>query len=121
MHDVVQMMAFARKGRIAVHVRVPVAPDRLAEAVAACFRETTTIGLRMHRMQGRALPRRMAHTEIDGVPVDVKLVRRPEGDTAKAEADHLLTPDGHAGRMRLRRRGETAALEREPWPRRRWR
>ena len=109
-HDVVQMMAVGKKGRIAVHVQVLVAPERLAEAVAACFRETTTIGLRTHLVQGRALPRQMARTEIDGVAIDVKLVRRPDGHTAKAESDHLSALDGHAVRTRVRRRAEAIAL-----------
>ena len=109
-HDVVQMTAFGKKGRLAVHVQVLVAPERAAEAVAACFRETTTIGLRTHRVRGQALGRRMARTEVDGVPVDVKLAQRPDGQTAKAESDHLLTSEGHAGRARLRRLAEAIAL-----------
>ncbi len=110
-HDVLQMMAVGKKGRIAVHVQVLAAPERLADAVAACFRETTTIGLRTHVVKGRALPRQMARTEIDGVPIDVKLVQRPDGQTGKAEADHLSALDGHAARTRLRRRAEATALE----------
>ncbi len=109
-HDIVQMTAFGKKNRLAVHVQVLVAPERAAEVVAACFRETTTIGLRTHRVQGRALQWQMARLEVDGVPVDVKLAQRPDGQTAKAESDHLLASDGHAGRARLRRLAEAIAL-----------
>ena len=112
-HDVVQMTAFGKKGRLAVHVQVLVAPDQAAGAIAACFRETTTIGLRTHRVRGQALRRRTAHTEVDGVPVGVKLAQRPDGPTAKAESDHLLAAEGHAGRARLRRLAEALALETE--------
>lgn len=113
-HDVVQMMAIGKKGRMAMHVQVLVAPDKLDEATQACFRETTTIGLRTHLVEGQALPRRMAQTMIDGVPVAVKLVQRPDGQTGKAEADHLLGLPGHATRTRLRRQAEAEAAAQEP-------
>ncbi|WP_419730895.1 LarC family nickel insertion protein [Lichenicola sp.] len=113
-HDVVQMMAIGKKGRLTIHVQVLAAPDALAEATEACFRETTTIGLRTHLVEGQALPRRMAQTMIDGVPVAVKLVQRPDGQTGKAEADHLLGLPGHATRTRLRRQAEATAAEQEP-------
>ena len=110
-HDVVQMMAIGKKGRIAIHVQVLGAPDAIDAIVEACFRETTTIGLRTHLVQGRVLPRRTARTEIDGVPVAVKLVLRPDGETGKAESDHLRGLPTHAARSAARRRAEAAALE----------
>ncbi len=113
-HDVLQVPALGKKGRLAVHVQVLARPDRLEDVVALCFTETTTIGLRTHLVQGRALPRRFETTSVDGREVSAKLVRRPDGThTAKAEADHLRGVPGHAGRARLRRRAEAGALERE--------
>ncbi len=115
-HDVVQMAAIGKKGRMAVHVQVLAAPDALDVVTAACFTETTTIGLRTHLVQGQALRRRIAQTVVDGVPVDVKLVQRPDGATAKAEADHLRELAGQAGRQRLRRQAEALALDEEAGP-----
>ena len=112
-HDVVQMAAIGKKGRMAVHVQVLAAPDALEAVVAACFTETTTIGLRTHLVQGQALRRRVTRTMVDGAPVDVKLVQRPDGTTAKAEADHLRELAGQAGRQRLRRQAEALALDEE--------
>ncbi len=109
-HDVVQMAAIGKKGRMAVHVQVLAAPSALDAVTAACFTETTTIGLRTHLVQGQALPRRIARTVVDGAPVDVKLAQRPDGTTAKAEADHLLDLSGQAGRQGLRRQAEALAL-----------
>ncbi len=109
-HDVVQMAAIGKKGRMAVHVQVLAAPDALEAVVAACFTETTTIGLRTHLVQGQALRRRIARTTVDGAAVDVKLVQRPDGATAKAEADHLRDLAGQASRQRLRRQAEALAL-----------
>lgn len=108
-HDVLQMAAFGKKSRMAVHVQVLTAPGTLDAIVAACFQETTTIGLRTHLVQGRALPRRMAAMEVGGHPVSVKLVERPGGITGKAEADHLRSLPSHAARTRLRRDAEQLA------------
>ncbi len=115
-HDVVQMAAIGKKGRMAVHVQVLAAPDALPDVTAACFRETTTIGLRTHLVEGQALRRRIARTVVDGAPVDVKLVERPDGRTGKAEADHLLGLPGHASRTRLRRQAEAMAMDRDEAP-----
>ena len=108
-HDVVQMAAIGKKGRMAVHVQVLAAPGALPEVTAACFRETTTIGLRTHLVEGQALSRRMASIVVDGAPVDVKLVERPDGQTGKAASDHLLALQGPAARTRLRRQAEASA------------
>jgi len=114
-HDVVQMAAFGKKSRLAVHVQVLAAPDALDEVVAACFRETTTIGLRTHLVQGRALPRRFSEVEVEGHVMTVKLVDRPTGPvTGKAEADHLRTIPTHAARARLRRKAERMAEAQDP-------
>ncbi len=114
-HDVVQMAAFGKKSRLAVHVQVLVAPDALEAAVAACFRETTTIGLRTHLVQGRALPRRFERVTVDGHELTVKVVERPEGVvTAKVEADDVKAFPNHAARRRIRHDAETLALEKVP-------
>ena len=109
-HDVLQMPAYGKKGRMTVHVQVLVRPDALDAAVEACFRETTTIGLRTSIVQGRALPRRVAQVHVDGRELQVKLVERPGGVTGKVEADHTLSLPGHAARTGLRRSAEQAAL-----------
>lgn len=115
-HDIVQMAAIGKKGRMAVHVQVLAAPDALPLVTAACFRETTTIGLRTHLVEGQALRRSTARTVVDGIPVDVKLVERPDGRTGKAEADHLIGLAGHATRLRLRRQAEALAIETDVAP-----
>jgi uncharacterized protein (TIGR00299 family) protein len=114
-HDVVQMTAFGKKSRLAVHVQVLAAPDALDEVVDACFRETTTIGLRTHLVQGRALARRFATVDVEGHAMTVKLVERP-GEasaaqvTGKAEADQLRPISSHAARTRLRQQAERLAM-----------
>jgi pyridinium-3,5-bisthiocarboxylic acid mononucleotide nickel chelatase len=111
--DVVQMPAFGKKGRMTTHVRALVRVDRLEDAIIACFKETTTIGLRHHIVGGTVLPRRSTTIDVDGWPVRVKTVDRPDGRTAKAESDDALGRKGHAARLELKRRAERLALEGE--------
>ncbi len=118
-HDVLQIAAFGKKSRLVVHVQVLVAPDVLDAVVDACFQETTTIGLRTHVVEGRALARRFATVEVEGHEMTVKLVERPGGDgaktlTGKAESDHLRPVSSHAARARLRQQAEQLAAGREP-------
>ena len=109
--DVLQIPAFGKKGRMVTHIQVLAAPGELEAAIAACFRETTTIGLRHHLVGGAALKRQFAEVEIEGRPIRVKLVERPGiGRTAKAEADDVADAGGHAERARLRRAAEAVAL-----------
>ena len=113
-HDAIQSVAFGKKGRLATQVQVLVAPDRLAQAIAACFQETTTIGLRYHMVQGATLAREFDTVEAKGRLLRVKTVRRPGGDTAKTEAEDVAAERGHATRVRLRRGAEAGALDRLP-------
>ncbi len=108
--DVVQMPVFGKKGRMMTHVRALVRADALEAAIGACFRETTTIGLRHHRVAGAALARRSDTVEVGGRSVRVKSVDRPGGRTAKAESDDVLAQDGHFARAALRREAEQAVL-----------
>lgn len=107
-YDVLQMPAFGKKGRMTVHIQVLAAPGALDNVVAACFRETSTIGLRTQIVQGRALARRSDIMEVGGLAVRVKRVERPGGGTAKAEADDLRDAGDYAARARLRRATEEA-------------
>ncbi len=110
-HDVLQSPVFGKKSRMAVHVQVLAAPQALDAVIDACFAETTTIGLRTHLVQGRALPRSFREVEVEGARLRVKSVARPGGATAKAEADDALHLSGHAARTRLRRRAEAMLAE----------
>jgi uncharacterized protein (TIGR00299 family) protein len=108
--DVVQMPVFGKKGRMMTHVRALARADGLAAAVEACFRETTTIGLRHRIVAGASLPRHQAIVDVGGLPVRVKAVERPGGRTAKAEADDVRALDTHGARAELRRQAEQLAL-----------
>ncbi len=59
------------------------------------------------------LARAARTVEHDGLSVRVKIVARPGGRTAKAEADDARGRAGHAARAALRREAERRALEQE--------
>ncbi len=108
-HDVLLLQAFGKKNRPATQLQVLAAPERMEAVIEACFTQTTTIGLRTQLVSARALPRQMAHIAVDGVPVRVKIVERPEGATCKAESDDVAGAPTHAARTALRRRAEDAS------------
>ena len=108
--DVVQMPVFGKKGRMMIHVRALARAEAIDAAIDACFRETTTIGLRHHVVSGAALPRQISTVDVGGRSIRVKTVERPGGRTAKAEADDALAHETHAARAGLRREAERLAL-----------
>lgn len=108
--DAVQMPVFGKKGRMMTHVRVLARAEALEAAAEACFRETTTIGLRHRIDSGIALDRTSRTVAVGGHDLRVKTVARPGGATAKAEADDALAHEGHAARESLRRAAEQLAL-----------
>ena len=109
--DVTQAPMFGKKGRMATHIQVLAEPEALDAAAAACFAQTTTIGLRTRLTEARALPRESTEVAAAGRALRVKRVRRPGGDTAKVEIDDLRDVDTHAARARLRARTEFSGDE----------
>jgi len=108
-HDVLQMPAFGKKGRMMAHVQLLADPAALDRVVALCFEETSTIGLRCQLVEGRALVRSAAEVALAGGAVRVKLVERPGGVSGKAESDDVLEVPGHAARRRRRQDAERRA------------
>jgi uncharacterized protein (TIGR00299 family) protein len=110
--DVVQSPVFGKKGRMAAQVQVLARPALLETVIAACFAETTTLGVR-HQLLARSVLARheTAIAGIDGGSVRVKLAQRPDGAlSAKAESDDVRAGGGHSGREALRRASEASAL-----------
>ena len=108
--DVTQAPVFGKKGRMMTQVRVLARHGQLDSVVEACFRETTTIGLRHKTVQGIGLKRRVEELAVDGHRLRVKVVERPGGPTAKTESDDVLEHADHRSRVALRIRAEHRAL-----------
>jgi uncharacterized protein (TIGR00299 family) protein len=108
--DVTQSPVFGKKGRMMIHVQVLARDGYLDCVMDACFRETTTIGLRHRPVSGVGLSRNSETVDLEGRRLRVKIVERPGGRTAKAESDDVAHHADHALRARLRRRAESTAL-----------
>jgi uncharacterized protein (TIGR00299 family) protein len=109
--DVVQMPVFAKKGRMAIHVRVLSAVSQVETVIAACLTQTSTLGVRWNSVQRTSLKREEFQSLADGQAIRVKQVIRPDNSvTCKAEmADLAHTANTHHERERLRRDAESSA------------
>jgi hypothetical protein len=109
--DVLQAPAFGKQGRLVAAVQVLVRPEVIEPVAAACFVQTTTLGLRW-TIEARQI---LARREVIAEGRRVKLAERPGiGVTAKAErADLAAAGPGHAGRAAAARAAEAAALAAE--------
>ncbi len=106
--DVIQFPVLGKKGRLASRVEILVRPAQAERIIAACFAETSTIGLRYGTETRRLLPREQVRLELDGEVRRAKLVTRPDGSrTGKLEADELASLD--AGLAARRRQGSAVA------------
>jgi uncharacterized protein (TIGR00299 family) protein len=113
--DVLQSAAFGKKGRLVTSVRVLAAAAATDAVADRCFAETTTLGVRIERVQRRVLPRRIvAQGDGDNRSVRVKHAVRPGGAvTVKADIDDIAAAGDHRERARRRQRIEQAALAEE--------
>ena len=91
---------------MAAHIQVLALPDAQEAVIEACFRETTTLGLRVQAAEGRVLRRSIASVSVDGRMLRVKRAERPGGATGKVESDDVADGGDHAARQRLRGAGE---------------
>ncbi|CAN7734338.1 LarC family nickel insertion protein [Phyllobacterium sp. LjRoot231] len=107
--DVIQMPVFGKKGRMMTGVRILARPDAVTQVAALAFDETTTIGIRHAIVDRMILPREIVETDAESGPMHVKLVKRPGGHTAKAEASDIGNTASAAERQRRRQEAEAAA------------
>lgn len=102
--DVLQSVAQGKKGRMTAQVQVLCKEATASEVIEACFRETTTIGLRVRVEERHLLPRHADRVTLAATEVRRKLVRRPDGTiTTKPESDDIADAGDHAAREARRR------------------
>jgi uncharacterized protein (DUF111 family) len=110
--DVLQIPAFGKKGRMAIHVQVLAEAHDVENVMEACFKETTTLGVRHQVLERGRLMREGRTVEAAGRRVRVKVAERPHARTAKAEAEDLRhTSGGRSERELMRREAESTALD----------
>lgn len=110
--DVSLGMRVGKKGRPLHDFRLLVVPAQLETVSALCLRETSTIGLRWHRVQRQRLARSTDAVAVGSVTLRRKQVQRPGGETTvKVESDDLARTETLAARRRLQSRAERAEGE----------
>jgi pyridinium-3,5-bisthiocarboxylic acid mononucleotide nickel chelatase len=100
--DLLLVPALGKKGRPVHGFRLLLAPGGRDAVAAACFAETSTIGLRWHMEQRHVLERDA--DERNGMRV--KIVARSEGASRKAESDDLASIAGLEARRAAKRAAE---------------
>ena len=100
--DLTLIPAFGKKNRPVHSFQLLVEPAHREAVAAACFAETSTIGLRWQGAQRAVLPRQLA----DADQVRVKTVTRPAGPSRKAESDDLAGIAGLDARRAAKRAAE---------------
>lgn len=111
--SVTSLQAIGKSARPTLKVEILCQLDHLTAVAEACFRETTTIGLRWQKQSRIILPRQQHEVEVEGRSLSVKTVQRPQGVTSKTENSDLQSIDNHASRERLRQAAAAAALKQE--------
>ncbi len=113
--DVVQLAATGKKGRMTIQVRVLADPAQEEAVCDACFKQTTSIGLRLQRVARKVLPRQEFEVSTDGFSAGIKAVTRGAQTTLKAEADAIADiagmAGGHSERQQARRQLEDRARQ----------
>ena len=105
--DVSLGLRVGKKGRPLHDFRLLVTPAQLEAVSELCLRETSTIGLRWHRVQRRRLAREGDAVAVGGATLRRKRVQRPGGETTvKVESDDLAGTGSLAARRRLQSRAE---------------
>jgi len=118
-HDVIQRSAFGKKGRVVNQIQILAATESTDAVAAECFRQTTTLGVRVQTLQRQVLQRehgQESDNTDDGRGVRYKRAQRPDGAvTVKAEMDDIAAnaSNSHADRQALRRRIEDAAAQKQ--------
>ena len=108
--SVTSLQGIGKGGRPVMSVEILARPADLDGAAGACFRETTTIGLRWQEVTRYLLPRRQRVVQVEDRKVDVKAVDRPQGSTAKTEIRDVSGINSQAERARIRSLAEARTL-----------
>lgn len=95
-----------KKGRPLTDFRILARPEAFEDVCEACFRETSTIGLRWRSEERRVLARAAESAMVEGVALRRKRSERPGGASVKVESDDLAGLGSLAQRRKAARLAE---------------
>jgi uncharacterized protein (TIGR00299 family) protein len=97
--DVVLLQTTMKKGRPGVRVEALVRPEVADQIEKVLLTDSTSIGVRRHSVQRRALPRRIESVAVLGRSVTIKVVELPDGGTrSKPEFEDVIAIARETGR-----------------------
>lgn len=111
--SVTTLTGVGKKGRATMAIEVLSTLEASPGVAQICFRETSTIGLRIQEVERLILSREHARVDVHGRSLGVKVVQRPGGTTAKVESDDLAATADASRRDRLRGDAQAMALGRQ--------
>jgi uncharacterized protein (TIGR00299 family) protein len=79
--DVFMTPIFMKKNRPGTQLNVLITPDKLEETLSIVFTETTSLGIRLHRLERKKLPREIITVETTFGPVEVKVSQSSQETT----------------------------------------
>jgi len=98
--EVYQGTLFGKKGRMLTQVQILVKPDALESVCEQCFIETSTLGLRIAKVERKILSR--SEVSLDQPKTRVKIANRPNNEvTAKAEISDIAAISSSASQRSM--------------------
>jgi uncharacterized protein (TIGR00299 family) protein len=98
--EVYQGSLFGKKGRMLTQVQILVKPDALESVCEQCFIETSTLGLRISKVERKILSR--SEVSLEQPKSRVKIAKRPNNEvTAKAEISDIAAISSSASQRSI--------------------
>jgi len=111
--DVIQYAILGKKNRMGSSIRILCSRESNEAVALACFRYSTTLGLRHSVIHRSVLERKKSIVTLNNKSYHVKTAIRPDGKTAKAEIDELISTKNQGELAALKQAIEHAQLDKE--------
>lgn len=105
--DVVQYAVTGKKNRLSTSIRVLCENGDNDRVLDACFRLTTTLGIRQQEIKRSLLKRTERTIDYNDQPYRIKIAERPGGATVKGEMADLAAAENVLEQRKIRRFVET--------------
>ncbi|MFT7688398.1 MAG: hypothetical protein ACI9FB_003761 [Candidatus Azotimanducaceae bacterium] len=111
--DVIQYAVAGKKNRLATAIRILVKSLNEQDITQACFRFTTTLGIRSTVSRRFELPREISTVQVENKTYQIKSALRPGGKTIKADIDYLADAKSYAELREIKSQIESTEIKEE--------
>ncbi len=112
--DVIQYPVTGKKNRLCSSIRVLCEKNSKPEVLEACFRLTTTLGIRHSEIDRSILNRSESSVKYNDQDYRIKIAERPGGSTIKGEMADLERTESMIEQRKIRRYLESSDLNEKP-------